>query len=95
MLDYIGVAWEPQVLNFHALDRPVKTASVWKVRQPIYKTSTAKWKRYETHLAPLIAGTNAKITWNPIEMLSLPEPGLLQKGVALYKEDTLDAAEYE
>lgn len=95
MLEYIGVPWEPEVLNFSDLDRPVKTASVWQVRQPIYKTSTAKWKRYEEHLAPLIAGTNAKITWEPIEMLSLPEPGLLQKGVALYKEGNLDEAEYE
>lgn len=95
MLDYIGVSWEDQVLNFSELDRPVKTASVWQVRQPIYKTSTAKWKRYEKQLAPLIAGTNAKITWEPIEMLSLPEPGLLQKGVALYKQDKLDEAEYE
>lgn len=95
MLDYIGVGWEPQVLNFNELDRPVKTASVWQVRQPIYKTSKAKWMRYEQHLAPLIAGTNARITWEPIEMLSLPEAGLLQQGVALYKEEKLDAAEYE
>jgi predicted Zn-dependent protease len=28
-------------------------------------------------------------------MLSLPEPGLLTRGVALYKEDRLDEAEYE
>lgn len=95
MLDYIGVDWEPQVLNFSELDRPVKTASVWQVRQPIYTTSTAKWKRYEKHLAPLIAGTNARIAWEPIEMLSLPEPGMLQKGVALYKADKLDEAERE
>jgi tetratricopeptide (TPR) repeat protein len=95
MLDYIGVPWEPQVLNFSELDRPVKTASVWQVRQPIYRTSTAKWMRYQEHLAPLIAGTNRKIEWDAIEMLSLPEPGLLTRGVALYKEDRLDEAEYE
>jgi predicted Zn-dependent protease len=28
-------------------------------------------------------------------MLTLPEPGLLTRGVALYKEDKLDEAEYE
>lgn len=95
LLDYIGVAWEPEVLNFNELDRPVKTASVWQVRQPIYTTSTAKWKRYEQYLAPLIQGTNAKIHWEPIDMLSLPEPGLLQKGVSLYNANQLDAAEYE
>jgi tetratricopeptide (TPR) repeat protein len=95
MLEYIGVEWEPQVLAFNELDRPVKTASVWQVRQPIYKTSKAKWKRYEKHLGPLIKGTNAKITWEPFEMVRLPEPGMLQKGIKLYEQGDLDAAEYE
>ena len=95
MLQYIGVPWEPQVLNFNELNRPVKTASVWQVRQPIYKTSQAKWERYREHLAPLIAGTNAKITWDPIEMLTLPLPGLFTAAIDLYKEDKLDDAEYE
>jgi len=95
MLAYIGVEWEPQVLNFNELDRPVKTASVWQVRQPIYKTSKAKWMRYEKHLAPLIAGTNRKIEWEPVEMVTLPEPGLLHAGVELYKQQKLDEAEYE
>ncbi|MBF0471501.1 MAG: tetratricopeptide repeat protein, partial [Gammaproteobacteria bacterium] len=94
MLDYIGVAWEPQVLAFNELDRPVKTASVWQVRQPIYTTSTAKWRRYEAALAPLLAGTNAPISWEPFTMITLPEPGLLTDGVALFKEGKLDEAEY-
>ncbi len=94
MLDYIGVGWEPQVLNFNALERPVKTASVWQVRQPIYKTSQARWHRHQKHLAPLLAGTNAKITSAPIEdMVTLPTPALLTDGVGLYKDDQLDAAE--
>jgi len=94
MLDYIGVEWEPQVLAFNELDRPVKTASVWQVRQPVYKTSRAKWMRYQNHLAPLIKGTNAKIESEPIEMTVLPEPGLLNEGVALYEQNHLDEAEY-
>lgn len=93
MLDYIGVDWQPQVLAFNELERPVKTASVWQVRQPIYKTSTEKWRRYQGHLAPLIAGANAKIEWQPIEMVSLPEAGLLNEGVAHYRERRLDDAE--
>lgn len=93
MLDYIGVEWQPQVLAFNELDRPVKTASVWQVRQPIYHTSTEKWRRYQNHLAALITGTNKKIEWQPIEMVSLPEAGLLNQGVALYKEGKLDDAE--
>src|SRR5690606_33363437 len=94
MLDDVGVEWEPQVLAFNELDRPVKTASVWQVRQPVYKSSKAKWLRYQAHLAPLTRGTNAKIEWQPIEMLALPEPGLLNAGVDLYKQDKLDEAEY-
>ncbi|QEP41949.1 sulfotransferase family protein [Ectothiorhodospiraceae bacterium BW-2] len=96
MLDYIGVEWQPQVLHFNQLDRPVKTASVWQVRQPIYQTSKAKWMRYQDHLAPLIKGTNAKIDWEPItDMVTLPTPGIFTDGIALYKDDQLDEAEYE
>lgn len=94
MLDYIGVDYEPQVLNFSALERPVKTASVWQVRQPIYSSSKAKWRRYEQHLAPLIAGTNARIAWQPItDMVTLPEPDWLNTGVELYRARRLDEAE--
>jgi len=94
MLDYIGVDWQPQVLKFNELERTVKTASVWQVRQPIYKTSKAKWKRYQQYLAPLIKGTNAKILSDPVDhMLTLPKPGFLTDGVALYKKNDLDGAE--
>ena len=94
MLDYIGVDWESQVLGFNELNRPVKTASVWQVRQPIYKTSKAKWRRYQSHLTPLIQGTNAKIEPDPItDMLTLPVPGFLQEGVEFFRCNNLDEAE--
>lgn len=54
MLEHIGVDWEDACLNFHTNKRMVKTASLYQVRQPIYKTSKGRWKRYEKHLAPLI-----------------------------------------
>jgi tetratricopeptide (TPR) repeat protein len=41
----------------------------------------------------LIKGTNAKILPDPYEMLTLPEPGFLTDGVALYREGDLDGAE--
>jgi tetratricopeptide (TPR) repeat protein len=94
LLDYIGVDWEDQVLKFNELERTVKTASVWQVRQPIYKSSKAKWLRYKSHLAPLTRGTNKRIEWEPFEgMLTLPLPGFLQDGVALYREGKLRDAE--
>lgn len=93
MLDYIGVDWEEQVLAFNELDRPVKTASVWQVRQPIYKTSKARWERYQDHLGPLIEGTNARIEFDPIEMERLPVPGMLTEGVAQFNDEKCDDAE--
>ncbi|BCN94150.1 hypothetical protein THMIRHAM_19350 [Thiomicrorhabdus immobilis] len=96
MLQYIGVEWEDQVLNFNKLDRPVKTASVWQVRQPIYKTAKEKWRHYERYLRPLIKGTNAKIEWDPIEdMITLPEAGIINKAADFYENNQLADAEYE
>ena len=53
MLAYLELDWTAEVLNHQNLERAVKTASVWQVRQPIYKTSKEKWRRYEQFLAPL------------------------------------------
>ena len=55
IIDYLELPWEEGVLSFQELDRAVKTASVWQVRQPVYTTSKAKWKRFEAHLEPLEA----------------------------------------
>ena len=94
VLDYIGVEWEPQVLEFETLERPVKTASVWQVRQPLYASSIGRWRHYEQHLQPLMAAASRSIAWEPIVMVNLPEPGWLNNGVDRYREGELDAAEY-
>ncbi|MFK7830655.1 MAG: sulfotransferase [Congregibacter sp.] len=46
--------WENAMLNFHANQRAVKTASSEQVRQPIYKSSVSLWRRYEDQLDELI-----------------------------------------
>jgi len=94
LLAHIGVDWEPQVLDFHDLERSVKTASVWQVRQPLYASSKSRWRRYSHQLQPLIAATNRRIRFQPIEMITLPEPGWLNTGVDLFRRDDLDGAEY-
>jgi len=95
LLDYVGVDWEPQVLEFHTLKRAVKTASLWQVRQPIYGSSIQRWRHYEHALAPLFAATNRRIVCSEtIEMITLPEPGMLNIGVDAYHEDDLDGAEH-
>jgi Tfp pilus assembly protein PilF len=48
-----GLEWESGCLEFHRLHRPIRTASVTQVREPIYKRSVARWKNYEHALADL------------------------------------------
>jgi hypothetical protein len=50
-----GLDWEPGCLEFHRTQRPIRTASVVQVRQPIYSGSVARWKNYKTALADLFA----------------------------------------
>ena len=50
MLNFLGLEWNADCLNFYQLDNTVKTASVLQVRQPLYKTSSGRWKNYETQL---------------------------------------------
>lgn len=59
ILAYLGLEWMAAVLNYQNLERAVKTASIWQVRQPIYKTSTEKWRRYQPFLEPLETVLNA------------------------------------
>lgn len=54
VLDFCGLDWDPNTLNFHKAERAIRTASVTQVRQPIYKSSVEKWRKYETQLQPLI-----------------------------------------
>jgi hypothetical protein len=48
-----GLLWEPGCLEFYRNERPVRTASVAQVRQPLYQRSVARWKNYEPALAEL------------------------------------------
>lgn len=94
MLDYIGLRWESRVLAFNKLKRPVKTASMWQIRQPVYKSSKGKWRRYQKHLAALTQGTNRQVCSSPItDMLTLPQPGFLTDGVAWFRKNKLNEAE--
>jgi hypothetical protein len=53
LVAWCGLDWSPYCLDFHKTRRPVSTASVVQVRQPIYASSVGRWKNYEHLLAPL------------------------------------------
>jgi len=59
MIDHCGLPWDDACLNFHKARRTVRTASEWQVREPIYKRSVARWKRYEKHIGPMIDVLNS------------------------------------
>lgn len=93
IIGHLGLEWEPGVLNFQELDRAVKTASVWQVRQPIYTTSKAKWKRYAEHLGSLEEAM-AQVPSAP-HPLPLPvlAPGHFFEGMAHLQQGRLVQAE--
>jgi len=51
---HCGLEWDDACLAFHKTKRPVRTASVAQVRQPIYRSSVGRWRGYEHLLRPLI-----------------------------------------
>jgi tetratricopeptide (TPR) repeat protein len=55
LVAWCGLEWEPACLAFHETRRPVRTASVTQVRQPIYQRSVARWKNYTKALGALFA----------------------------------------
>jgi tetratricopeptide (TPR) repeat protein len=50
-----GLAWNDACLRPELNPRAVKTPSKWQTRQPIYRNSVARWRRYEAWLGPLRA----------------------------------------
>src|SRR5665213_607643 len=55
ILDYCGLAFEPQCLQFHKTERSVRTASSEQVRQPINREGLDQWRHFEPWLGPLKA----------------------------------------
>jgi tetratricopeptide (TPR) repeat protein len=53
MIAACGLTWHDACLRHERNPRAVKTPSKWQTRQPIYRTSVARWRRYEPWLGPL------------------------------------------
>lgn len=53
LLNYCELDWEDACLAFHQSKRPVRTASSWQVRQPLYRTGMERWKKFDSHLGGL------------------------------------------
>ena len=53
LLEFLGLPWNNDCLNFYNNRRPVQTASNVDIRRPIYNLSLNRWKNYEAYLKPL------------------------------------------
>ena len=54
MLEFIGLDWDPGVLEFQKTQRAVRTASIWQVRKPLYSSAIGRWRAYERFISPLL-----------------------------------------
>jgi hypothetical protein len=53
ILEFCGLGYEPQCVEFHKTQRSVRTASSEQVRQPIFREGLEQWKHFEPWLGPL------------------------------------------
>jgi hypothetical protein len=50
MIDFCGLEWDEACMHPESNRRIVKTPSAWQVRQPVYGTSVARWRKFEPYL---------------------------------------------
>lgn len=50
VLSFLGLGYEDSCLEFHKTPGPVRTASVWQVREPLHDRSVGRWRHYEAVL---------------------------------------------
>lgn len=48
-LTALGEPWDDRCLAFDKLDNPIKTGSVWQVREPLHARSVGRWKYYRPY----------------------------------------------
>ena len=56
LLNYCNLNWDENCLHFYNNKRSVLTASKDQVRNKMYQGSSEAWKKYKSHLQPLIKG---------------------------------------
>jgi tetratricopeptide (TPR) repeat protein len=62
MIAFCGLDWNDACLSSERNERLITTASMWQARQPVYKSSVERWRRYEPWLGEfrwLIPGTGS------------------------------------
>lgn len=55
LIEFLGLDWDPVVLEFYATKRAVNTASNLQVREKIHKGAIERWRPYKEFIKPLLA----------------------------------------
>jgi hypothetical protein len=58
LIDFAGLEWDDACLRHETNRRAVRTPSLWQVRQPLYTTSIARWKRFAPDIPEFAALSN-------------------------------------
>ncbi len=53
LIDFVGLPWDDACLTPQNNTRAIRTASLWQARQPVYRSSVARWQRFEPWLGEL------------------------------------------
>ena len=53
LLEYLGLEWDAGVLEFKKSGTPVKTPSLWQVREDLHTRSSGRWHNYKALLGKL------------------------------------------
>lgn len=55
IFDFLGLAWDPKVVDFHknAVGKVIASPSFSQVAQPLYSSSVGRWKHYASEYAPI------------------------------------------
>jgi Sulfotransferase family len=64
IIEATGLEWDDGVLEFHKKKQAVNTLSTTQVRKGVYKDSLQSWRRYETHLQPLVDLIGQRTTYD-------------------------------
>jgi tetratricopeptide (TPR) repeat protein len=94
LIEHLALEWEPEVLQFQELKRAVKTASVWQVRQPVYRSSLNRWEHYSEELSASETLLNQPLPAIPTPQADqISKPGRFSEAMQLLQTGAAAAAE--
>lgn len=53
LIAFVGLPWDATCLEHDRNDEPIRTASKFQARQPVYRSSVGRWRHYADALGPM------------------------------------------